>query len=58
MWSKKEILKSVSRIENLGLDCSSVRALPKNATLKEFREAWDIDRSIIAGQCNDILLCL
>jgi hypothetical protein len=58
MWTKSEILKSVSRIENLGLNCSSVRGLPKNASLKQFQEAWDIDRSIIAGQCNDIMLCL
>ena len=56
MWTKKGIMESVRALRQLGVDCQTVNALPKNAKIKELREAWDIDRSIANGIANDITI--
>lgn len=55
--TKKEILKRVEKIEELGMDCASTQeALKNKVKIKELQEAFNTDRSIIKGAINDISL--
>lgn len=59
LLTKKEIIRRITNIEALGMDCSFTReALKENKNITALNEAWEIDRRLIAGAINDISLYL